>query len=124
MRRVAQRGALGRFGESFTCAELKRRGYDLLERNMRFRTGEIDIVAEQGGEIVFVEVKTRRVSTFSVAEDAFGGEQTDHLEAAIAEYFEAYDLPGRSYRIEWAIVEVDPSGRVARFELTMDPGLR
>ncbi len=45
-----------RLAETFLC----RRGYTIIARNFRTRAGEIDLVAEEGGDIVFVEVKTRR----------------------------------------------------------------
>lgn len=49
----------GMAGEELVCRWLQRRGYSILERNFRARRGEIDIVAQQGSTIVFVEVKTR-----------------------------------------------------------------
>ena len=52
-------GALGLAGEDAACAELRRRGYEILARRYRTRRGEIDIVARDGGTVVFVEVKTR-----------------------------------------------------------------
>ncbi len=47
-------------GESFTVRYLKRRGWKILERNYRKVFGEIDIIAQKGDLIAFVEVKTRR----------------------------------------------------------------
>lgn len=49
----------GDFGETITCEFLKKQGYKILERNYRIRGGEIDIVAREKEELVFVEVKTR-----------------------------------------------------------------
>ncbi len=60
------RQSLGKAGEDLACAELGRRGYAILERRYRTRYGEIDIIANAGGTIVFVEVKAR-------AGDAYGG---------------------------------------------------
>jgi putative endonuclease len=53
------RGSLGRDGEKRAVELLRRNGYTVLARNYRRRAGEIDIVAFEGGEIVFVEVKAR-----------------------------------------------------------------
>lgn len=50
---------LGRYGEERACDYLSQNGYQILERNARTRHGEIDIVAKDGGTLVFVEVKTR-----------------------------------------------------------------
>lgn len=54
------RQTTGRRGEDVACAELTRRGYAILARRYRTRFGEIDIVSERGGTVVFVEVKARR----------------------------------------------------------------
>ena len=58
------RQRLGTEGEVLAGAELERRGYRIIERNYRTRSGEIDIVAEDAGTIVFVEVKTKTSSDF------------------------------------------------------------
>ncbi len=54
-----KRLALGRHGEELACKYLKKAGYKILELNYRGRLGEIDLVAEDGDCLVFVEVKTR-----------------------------------------------------------------
>jgi putative endonuclease len=51
--------ALGIVGENLACAALAERGYEILARRYRTRSGEIDIVARDGGTLVFVEVKGR-----------------------------------------------------------------
>jgi len=48
---------VGRIGEGIACQFLVRRGYQVLERNYRRKWGEIDIIAEKGGTVRFVEVK-------------------------------------------------------------------
>ncbi|MDO4505721.1 MAG: YraN family protein [Spirochaetales bacterium] len=48
----------GNAGEDKAVSFLVSRGYEILARNYRIRTGEIDIVASQGDTIVFVEVKS------------------------------------------------------------------
>jgi putative endonuclease len=60
----------GRFGEDLACAELTRRGYDILERGYRTRSGELDIVARHGEYFVFVEVKARQDGSFGEPEEA------------------------------------------------------
>ncbi len=53
-------------GEDLACAELRRRGYAILARRYRTRYGDIDVIAREGGVVVFVEVKAR-------CDEAFGG---------------------------------------------------
>ena len=50
------RQQLGESGEEIACRELGARGYVILERRYRTRHGEIDIVAQDGDTIVFIEV--------------------------------------------------------------------
>lgn len=50
----------GQLGEQLACRLLEESGYAILERNWRCRTGELDIVAEQEGVLIFIEVRTRK----------------------------------------------------------------
>jgi putative endonuclease len=59
-----QRQALGKRGEDLACTELEKRGYVIVDRRFRTRCGELDIVARDGGVLVFIEVKARSGSTF------------------------------------------------------------
>jgi putative endonuclease len=55
---------LGKAGEDLACRELERLGYAVLDRRVRFRSGEIDIIARDGQTLVFVEVKARETGAF------------------------------------------------------------
>ncbi|MBL0691484.1 MAG: YraN family protein [SAR324 cluster bacterium] len=56
---------LGKVGETKAARFLVHQGYQILEKNYRFRLGEIDIVAQYKSQLIFVEVKTRRSRVFS-----------------------------------------------------------
>lgn len=56
---------LGHFGEDTAVELLKCKGYHILARNFRLKSGELDIVALDGTTVVFVEVKTRRQNRFA-----------------------------------------------------------
>lgn len=56
---MAAKDELGRRGEALAADYLNANGYRVIDRNWRCREGEIDVIAEQGDETVFVEVKTR-----------------------------------------------------------------
>ena len=58
------RRRLGIRGEQLAAEHLVRRGFRILERNYRTRWGELDIIAFDGHTLAFVEVKTRRMSTW------------------------------------------------------------
>lgn len=52
--------SVGRAGEEAAVSFLKKKGYRILERNVRSRRGEIDVVARHGDTVCFLEVRTRR----------------------------------------------------------------
>lgn len=54
----------GEKGESIAVNCLKKQGYRIIELNYRTKLGEIDIIAKQGGSLVFIEVKARKSSRF------------------------------------------------------------
>ena len=64
------RQALGRWGEDLAAAYLQQRGMVILERNFRGKRGEVDIIARDGKDLVFVEVKTRRGCSFGTPQEA------------------------------------------------------
>ena len=61
---VSMKDDLGRLGEQLAADHLARLGWRILDRNWRCPVGEIDIVALDDGELVVVEVKTRRSRAF------------------------------------------------------------
>lgn len=68
-RRVNQARSLGNIGEELTARHYRNAGYQLLGRNVHYRVGELDLVAQApDGTITFIEVKTRTTSRFGVAE--------------------------------------------------------
>lgn len=60
----------GRYGEEEAVRFLEKKGVKILARNFRDRDGEIDIIAEEDGVLVFVEVKYRRSSRYGEPEEA------------------------------------------------------
>ena len=56
---MAQHNETGKEGEQMAVEFLAAKSYRILERNWRFKKNEVDIIAQNGDEIVFVEVKTR-----------------------------------------------------------------
>jgi putative endonuclease len=64
------RKSLGDKGEDLAALALKKQGYKVLERNYRTPLGEIDLIARHGGELVFIEVKTRTSARFGMGQEA------------------------------------------------------
>jgi putative endonuclease len=59
MSRLLRIGAPGEAGETLACSHLQEKGFQILDRNYRCRSGEVDVVARHGESTVFVEVKER-----------------------------------------------------------------
>lgn len=64
---------LGRWGETLAAGYLREKGFTILTVNYRSRCGEIDLIAQNGDYVVFVEVKLRAGNGFGGAGAAVGG---------------------------------------------------
>ncbi|MGE5389447.1 MAG: YraN family protein [Deltaproteobacteria bacterium] len=91
---------LGCQGEERAARYLKKRGYNILARNFHTRYGELDIVCRKGGNLVFVEVKTRRGTGYGTPEEAVTPRKMDHLRKAAAIYLETNQPSFREIRFD------------------------
>jgi len=65
---MAEHNETGHAGEKLAIGFLKKEGFSILNTNWRFRKAEVDIIAEKGNEIIFIEVKTRSTANFGEPE--------------------------------------------------------
>jgi putative endonuclease len=106
----------GRFGEQLAAEQLVARGYRLLERNYRCPLGELDLITEKQGELVFVEVRTKRQPCLFRPEDSISLDKARRL-VRLAEYYMATSGRGDGpWRIDVVAVELGPDGSKARIE--------
>ena len=110
------RKKLGQRGEELAADHLEERGYIVRERNWRCSVGEIDIVAEDGGCLVFVEVRTRRGREYGTPEESV----TPAKQAKLVEVAQTY-LQERCWDGDWRIdvvaVEMTSGGKLLRVEV-------
>ncbi|MEA3284682.1 MAG: YraN family protein [Synergistota bacterium] len=78
----------GKRGEDLACRYLRNLGWSILERNVRFRRGELDIVAKDGDTLVIVEVRFRTTGIIMSPEDSVGPRKLRRLVLAGAAYVE------------------------------------
>lgn len=109
------RRALGQGGENRAAQHLLKAGYRILDRNLRGRLGEIDIVAEQADCLVFVEVRTRRSRAMTPEESVTVAKQR-RLAALGERYLQEHNLEERDWRIDVIAIEEDASGRLLRLD--------
>ena len=100
-----QRQNLGKTGEDLAVEELTAQGYAILERRYRTRYGEIDIVARDGGTIVFVEVKARATAEFGTAAEAITPYKQRRLASMAVDYLARNHLTDQPCRFD--VVAID-----------------
>lgn len=98
--------AIGRAGEEAAAHYLAAQGYRILHRNLRFRSGEIDLVAEEKGVLIFVEVKTRSGATFGTAAEAVTPRKQEQLVRLASIYLSG---AGGERRCRFDVVTVEPA---------------
>lgn len=108
---------LGKAGEWEAALYLIRRDYQILERNWYSHPHEIDIIAEQYGEIVFVEVKTRHSDQWEAPEAAVDAAKQYRLSQAALHYLRSHGLHDAPFRFDIiALVGEAPPFRCQHFQ--------
>ena len=108
-RRPASTAALGSGGERAAADFLAGRGYHILERNFRCRGGEVDLIALDGGVLVFVEVKVRRTLARGAPIEAVTAVKQARVRRAAQEYL---TFSGRVFqRIRFDVISVMKTAR-------------
>jgi putative endonuclease len=118
-----QRQNLGKSGEDRAVCELQRRGYAILARRYRTRHGEIDIVADDRGTIVFVEVKAREQADCGGAAAAVTIHKQRRLTSMAVDYLARNRVTDRPCRFD--VVAIDGQKLTvytSAFEVEESPG--
>ena len=109
------RPALGRRGEDLAAEHLRKRGYRILDRNVRTRYGEIDIVAQDGDCLVFVEVRTM-ASAMMAPEESVTRRKQRQVASLALRYLEERGKLEADWRADVIAIEMGPNGSTARLE--------
>src|SRR5574340_1142891 len=102
--------ATGNKGEELVVRFLKNAGYRVVERNYRCRLGEIDIVALDGGTLVFVEVKSRTSESFGDPQLAVGPDKQKKISRIALNYLQEKNMLSRNVRFDVVAVKMLPAG--------------
>lgn len=105
----------GEIGEELAVQELERQGYAILARRYRRRGGEIDIIAQDGAAIVFVEVKARDGSAFGGGSEAVTALKRHRLTATARDFLARHRLENRPCRFD--VVAIDIANGSLRLEV-------
>jgi putative endonuclease len=97
-------GPIGARGEDAAAEAYRRRGYRIVARNWRCRLGEIDLVIERGGMLVFCEVKSRRGAGFGGGYEAVTLRKQAKLRALAEAFLQAHGSRPQAIRFDVASV--------------------
>ena len=112
---LTRRQRLGEFGERVAAHRLEASGLTILARNIRTPGGEIDIVAVDGTDLVFVEVRTRRAVPGLAAESLAPAKLRRMWQCAM-DYCEANAILPERARIDAITIDLAPNGAIAAVE--------
>ena len=104
------RKELGEEGEGLAAEFLRRLGYKLLRRNWSAPGGEIDIIARDGEEVVFAEVKSRSSAEWGDPEAAVNPAKQRSICLAARQFARQYRLHGRTLRFDVVAVLLGDGG--------------
>jgi putative endonuclease len=107
---------LGIHGEKVAEKHLMSLGYRILNRNWRWRRGEMDLITEQGDEIVFVEVKARRSQTYGPPEESINRSKQQKLIQTAYAYLSSENRDDAEWRIDVIAIDMEQDGSVIRLE--------
>ena len=92
--------ARGQWGEDLAVRHYLRSGYEVLDRNWRSPTGELDLVLFDGSTYVFSEVKARRTADFGPASAAVTIAKQRRIRQLAVEWLRAHDVHAHSIRFD------------------------
>lgn len=95
---------LGKYGESRAIEYLQSLGYEILERNFFSRSGEIDIIAKDKSEYVFVEVKSRKSCIYGYPIESINKKKKKHIIKSSEYFIYKNDLNNKPIRFD--VIEV------------------
>lgn len=112
---------LGAYGENLAGAFLARRGCRIISKNFRTSFGEIDLIADAGDELLFVEVKTRTASDYGYPELAVDYRKISHLLKAAQIYLHLNPVK-KFWRLDIISVEINKTIKTAKIRWLKDIG--
>lgn len=102
------RRAFGDAGEDLAAAHLAGLGLRVLDRQVRTAFGEVDLVCEDGDELVFVEVKTRQSDEFGYPEASVTPAKFRHMVASAEAVLSARGWEARFWRLDVVAIRLLP----------------
>ena len=113
--------SLGRYGEEIAAQALIRNGLTLIARNWRCTYGEVDLIARSGGDLYFIEVRTRRGSTGPTPEQSLTWRKRLHMGNVARAYLgEHIDDAVHTWHLSFVAITVDAYNQPGRITFYRD----
>lgn len=106
MKDMNSRKEIGKAGEDIACEYLRGKGYEIIRRNFRCKQGEVDIVAQKGGVLCFIEVKTRTSNQYGYPEESVNFNKKRHIRDTAKYYIMKNDLSEVDFQFDVITVEL------------------
>jgi len=109
-----RRQLVGKLGETKAGEYLVRNGYQIIEKNFRTRYGEIDIIAKDGNDLVFVEVRSRSTKSFGAPEESITAKKQLKIKNLAQYYLQVHNLNRVNCRFDVVVINFNRNGKLER----------
>ncbi len=116
LRRKKATAPTGRLGEALAAEFLTKQRYAIVELNYRKSYGEVDIIAQDGDTVVFVEVKTRKSTGFGTAFEAVDSRKQRQISRIAQEYLQSHGLLEAPARFDVIAIRLDGDNRATAID--------
>lgn len=112
---MAKHNVTGTKGEKIAADFLEQKGFNIRQKNYRYKRAEIDLIAQKENLLIFVEVKTRAAINFGLPEDFVDAKKRELIIDAADQYIFEYNWQGE-IRFDIISVMVQPQPDITHFE--------
>ncbi|MFN3698757.1 MAG: YraN family protein [Dictyoglomus sp.] len=107
---------VAKIGEDFTELFLKKRGFKIIEKNFRTSFGEIDIIAQKNGLLIFVEVKTRKSISYGMPIEAINEKKQNRIKKIAENFIRDKRIKFNEIRFDVMSVILSAQGEISKWE--------
>lgn len=107
---------VGIFGEKIALKYLNKKGYKIIDKNVKVSYKEIDLIFKKSGKIIFVEVKTRLKNDFTEAADALNQNKLKNLKKAVSLYVNKLKINPDIVQLDLVAIDIDKNYKMANIK--------
>lgn len=98
---------IGKIGEDLAADFLTKKGYKIIDRNVKIGYQELDVVALEKNEFVFIEVKTRTSLKYGSADESLNHKKIKNLKFAILQYLAVNKVKTKNVRLDLVAIDIN-----------------